>query len=215
MAEGGTTTRRPAVGVGTPQEGSRSTCPDLPEVVTVSLPGLQDLVRVLLVTPMAYAAVVVALRLSGPRALAKLNAFDLVVTVALGSVLAGVVTASGPGLVTGVLALVVLLALQVLLSWWTSRHPGRDGAVRADPIVLVRDGVLVEPGLLDARLTPREVHQAVRSAGFGGLDAVAVVCLETDGTVSVIGRGSIGDGSVIDGLAPTPSTPVVPRTTER
>ncbi|WP_245185951.1 DUF421 domain-containing protein [Falsiroseomonas frigidaquae] len=41
------------------------------------------LLRVLVVGTLAYAALVVLLRASGKRTLAKLNAFDLVVTVAL------------------------------------------------------------------------------------------------------------------------------------
>ncbi|HUH13323.1 MAG TPA: hypothetical protein VMK65_09445, partial [Longimicrobiales bacterium] len=44
--------------------------------------------RVLLVGALAYAALILILRISGKRTLTKLNAFDLVVTVALGSTLA-------------------------------------------------------------------------------------------------------------------------------
>ena len=44
--------------------------------------------RVLLVGTLAYVALVAILRISGKRTLTKLNAFDLVVTVALGSTLA-------------------------------------------------------------------------------------------------------------------------------
>ena len=46
--------------------------------------------RTLLVGPLAYVALVLLLRISGKRTLTKLNAFDLVVTVALGSTLATV-----------------------------------------------------------------------------------------------------------------------------
>jgi len=52
--------------------------------------SLHDLLRVVLIAALAYAALVGVLRLAGKRALAKLNAFDLVVTVALGSTLATV-----------------------------------------------------------------------------------------------------------------------------
>lgn len=44
--------------------------------------------RVTIVGLTAYLALVLMLRVSGKRSLAKLNAFDLVVTVALGSTLA-------------------------------------------------------------------------------------------------------------------------------
>lgn len=46
---------------------------------------------VLVIGAMAYAALVVMLRVSGKRTLGKMNVFDLVVTVALGSAFATVV----------------------------------------------------------------------------------------------------------------------------
>jgi len=54
----------------------------------VVLSPWSDLARILLVGAAAYVTLVVILRTSGKRTLAKLNAFDLVVTVALGSTLA-------------------------------------------------------------------------------------------------------------------------------
>ena len=47
-----------------------------------------DVVRVVSIGAAAYATLVAMLRISGKRTLAKLNAFDLIVTVALGSTLA-------------------------------------------------------------------------------------------------------------------------------
>ncbi|MDN6351638.1 MAG: hypothetical protein L0J69_08220 [Yaniella sp.] len=44
-----------------------------------------EIFRVVAVGAAAYVTLVIVLRVSGKRSLAKLNAFDLVVTVALGS----------------------------------------------------------------------------------------------------------------------------------
>ena len=44
-----------------------------------------DIARVLLVGSAAYATLIVVLRLSGKRTLSQLNAFDFVITVAIGS----------------------------------------------------------------------------------------------------------------------------------
>ena len=49
--------------------------------------GWAGIGRTLLVGTLAYATLVLFLRISGKRTLSKLNAFDLVVTVALGSTL--------------------------------------------------------------------------------------------------------------------------------
>lgn len=61
--------------------------------------------RVIVVGTCAYVAVVAMLRLSGKRTLAKMNAFDFVVTVALGSTLASIITSERVVLAEGVTAL--------------------------------------------------------------------------------------------------------------
>jgi uncharacterized membrane protein YcaP (DUF421 family) len=55
---------------------------------------------VILVGAPAYAALALALRLSGKRTPAKMNAFDLVVIVALGSVLATILLTNDVTLVS-------------------------------------------------------------------------------------------------------------------
>lgn len=61
--------------------------------------------RTLLVGVLAYVALILLLRLSGKRTLAKLNAFDLVVTVAIGSTLATILLSESVALAEGVVAL--------------------------------------------------------------------------------------------------------------
>ncbi len=164
------------------------------------LPTLDQLIRVLLVTPAAYIAAVIVIRISGKRSLAKLNAFDLVVTVALGSILASIITSSDLAALNGVAGMAALLLMQIVISWYTSRFPQHDGSVRAEPTLLVRHGHLLEDAVEQARLTPAEVHQAVRSSGQGGLSEIAAVCLESDGTLSVISSSSLGDASALDDM---------------
>ena len=53
-----------------------------------------DLLQIVVVGTLAYGALILLLRISGKRTLAKMNAFDLVVTVALGSTLATVLLSS-------------------------------------------------------------------------------------------------------------------------
>ena len=59
--------------------------------------------RVLVVGTLAYVALVAVLRISGKRTLTKLNAFDLVVTVALGSTLATILLSNSVALADGFL----------------------------------------------------------------------------------------------------------------
>lgn len=66
-----------------------------------------ELFRVLVVGAASYGTLVLVLRLSGKRTLAKLNAFDFVVTVALGSTLAAILLNRAVSWAEGAIALIL------------------------------------------------------------------------------------------------------------
>lgn len=162
--------------------------------------GWSDLVRVVAVGAAAYVTLVVVLRLLGKRTLAKLNAFDLVVTVAFGSTLATVLLSADVSWSEGAAALALLGVLQLAVSWTTVRFSRGRGVVTAAPTLVVRDGVVLDDVLRAQRLTRSEVRQAARSSGVGGLQAIAAMVLETDGTLSVVTRDQAGSGSALEGV---------------
>src|SRR5665811_1594614 len=79
------------------------------------------LLRVLVVGTLSYPALIALLRISGKRSLSKMNAFDLVVTVALGSTFATVILNNSIPLTEGVLALALLVFLQFVITWLSVR----------------------------------------------------------------------------------------------
>ncbi len=155
-----------------------------------------DLLRIILVGPAAYVTLVGILRVSGKRTLAKLNAFDLVVTVALGSTLATIFLDEGLTWAAGAVALAVLALLQFLVAVIATRLGVRD-LVTATPTLLVDRGHVIHAALRSQRVTETEVCQAVRSSGAGDLGNVAAAVLETDGSISVVTNQQMGDGSAL------------------
>lgn len=79
------------------------------------------LARTVLIGIAAYAALIAILRVSGKRTLSKMNAFDFVVTVALGSTLATILVDTSVTLAQGALALALLVALQFAITWTSVR----------------------------------------------------------------------------------------------
>lgn len=151
---------------------------------------LPSTLQPLVVGVLAYLVLVVALRVSGKRTLSKWNAFDFVVTIALGSVLATTLTSSTVSLAQGVVALVVLIALQFAITWLSVRSPHVRRWAKSRPRLLFRKGQFDDAALREERVTRGEVLAAIRSAGIGEVERVAAVVLETDGSVSVIEQTS-------------------------
>ena len=142
--------------------------------------------RVLLVGTFAYVALVAILRISGKRTLTKLNAFDLVVTVALGSTLATVLLSKSVALAEGVLAMVLLVFLQFMITWLSVRSAGFRDLVKSEPTLIMHQGEFLEGAMRAQRMTRDEVMAALRSNGVMDASQAAAVVLETDGTIAVI-----------------------------
>ena len=163
--------------------------------------GWIDLVRVVLVGTAAYAGLVLVLRTSGKRTLSKMNAFDLVVTVALGSTLATILLSKDVALAEGLVAYTLLVVLQFVVTWTSVRVGVVRSLVKSEPTLLVRDGQVLAGRMASERVTEAELRAAARSAGFASLDEIAAVVLETDGSFSVIPRTAAGDPTAMSGVS--------------
>lgn len=148
--------------------------------------GWPGIARTLLVGTLAYVTLVLFLRISGKRTLSKLNAFDLVVTVALGSTLSAILLQESIALAEGATALGLLILLQYLVTFASVRSNNVAKLIRSEPTLLVRSGSFCHDAMMRQRITEDEIMSAVRSNGSQGLDEVEAVVLESDGTLSII-----------------------------
>lgn len=150
--------------------------------------GWEGIWRTVIVGVLAYTALVLALRISGKRTLAKMNAFDFVVTVALGSTLATVVLSKDVALLEGITAFAVLIGLQYMIAWLSVRSDTVKNLVKSEPTLLFYQGHMLPDALRSERVAEEEVRSAIRAQGIAAIDAVQAVVLETDGTFSVMSR---------------------------
>lgn len=162
----------------------------------------QGLLRVILVGAPAYALLIVCLRISGKRTLSKMNAFDLVVTVALGSTLSSILISKDVALAEGGLALALLIALQFAIAWTASRSGRVAALVKADPTLLFYRGEFLHEVMQRERVARSEVLAAMRAAGTANIEDVEAVVLETAGELSVIPCGGGAAAELLSGVQP-------------
>lgn len=151
--------------------------------------GWSGVLRVLIIAPAAYAALVLILRVSGKRTLSKLNAFDFI-TIAIGSTLASIITSNSLALVEGLVALGLLVAMQYLVTAASVRFGGFNRVIKAEPALLLRDGRMLTRAMRRARITAGEIEAAARGAGVERPDQLEAVFLETDGSLTALRRGT-------------------------
>lgn len=145
-----------------------------------------ELIRVAVTGVLSYLSLIVLLRVSGKRTLAKMNAFDLIVTVALGSILATILLSSDVTLFEGLVAFAVLIGMQFIIAWLSVRSSMVSGWVKSEPTLLFHEGKFLPSTLLRERVTEDEVRAAVRIQGIAAMETVEAVILETDGSFSTL-----------------------------
>jgi uncharacterized membrane protein YcaP (DUF421 family) len=135
-----------------------------------------SLLRILTVGAAAYVGLIVMLRASSKRTLSKMNAFDLVVTVALGSTLSSILVSRSVPLADGVLALALLVCLQYTITWLAVRSERVRNLVKSEPTLLVRDGMFLERAMQSQRVTREEIMAALRQQGSQDISEAGLRC---------------------------------------
>jgi len=160
-----------------------------------------DIARVISIGTFAYAGMVALLRASGNRTLSKMNSFDLVVTVAFGSILSTILVNTNVSLAEGLAAIALLVALQFAITWLAVRSSKFSNIIKTRPTLLLRDGRFLDEAMRRVRVTKDEIRGAVRQHGIGNLEQVAAVIMETDASLSVIRRDGRSSFSALAGVS--------------
>ena len=143
-----------------------------------------------------YVAILAILRLVGEQALAKMSAYDLIVTVTLGSLVASIPLEHDLALTDGLAAIVVFMGLQELIRFGQARSRRVRAVVVEHPRLVVWNGEILVERLKRWNLTEREIRAAVRRTGLAHVEDAQAVVVENDGEWSVVRRGEgTEDGS--------------------
>ncbi len=146
----------------------------------------ESIIRTVVITVLAYILLIVFLRVSGKRTLSKMNAFDFIVTIALGSTLASVMLTKNVALADGVLAFFLLISLQYLITWLSVRNKTINNLVKSTPALLVYKGVMLRKTMIKERIDEDEIYAIIRKKGFSSLEDADAIVLETDGSLTLI-----------------------------
>lgn len=169
------------------------------------LPAYPDaILRGLLLGAVALGFVIFLVRVIGLRSFSKMTAFDFVITLATGSLLASAGTASSwPNYLQTLVTIAALMGVQVTLAIYRRSSGGASSPVENEPLILMRDGVFLDEALRASRVSRDDVLAKLRAANVLRLCDVRAVVLETTGDISVL-HGDRLDDDLIEGVRGTP-----------
>jgi uncharacterized membrane protein YcaP (DUF421 family) len=153
---------------------------------------------------LAYIALVFFVRISGKRTLSKMNAFDLIVTISLGSTLASSLLSNNVALAQALLAFALLILMQFIVTWLSVRSAMVRHLVKAEPSLLLYRGQFLRSVMKTERVTEGEIRTAIREQGIANVEDVEAVVLETDGSLTALRIPTHDTASALTNVADYP-----------
>jgi uncharacterized membrane protein YcaP (DUF421 family) len=157
--------------------------------------------HVILATIIAFITLFFFLRISGKRTLAKLNAFDFVVTVALGSTLSYMMLAIVP-LLEGAIVLLLIILLQYFFAWTARSSKKMERLINAVPSLIYYDGEFIEKTMAKEFITKGEILSTIRNSGIDQIQEVKAVVMELNGQITVVRKSNGNGSSSLDDITP-------------
>ena len=159
--------------------------------------GWEPIVHTLITATSGYLALLLLLRVTGPRTTAAMTPLDLIMAVTIGSAFGRTVTAVDVPLAQTLLTLVLLVVLHWVLAWIRGRAPKVRRFVDSQPVLVYYRGDFQRRTMRKHQLVVDDVHTAARQSGHGSMDEIEAVILQQDGSLGLIASGKFGSGETV------------------
>ncbi len=137
-------------------------------------------------TVILYAFVVFSVRIMGKRQISDMQPSELVITLIISEIAAIPMQNTSQPLISGVIPVLVLVALEIIASIFMMKSGIFRKLVCGSPIVVIRDGEILQKEMRRLRLTTEDLCVQLRQQNVFSIEDVQYCIVETNGKVSVL-----------------------------
>lgn len=155
---------------------------------------IEAVLRGFILTAVAMVWIVILVRIVGLRSFSKMNNFDFVMTLAVGSLLAGAGQSTNwTAFAQSLSGMVGLFVVQWTTAHFRQKSETFQSFIQNTPVILMRGGHFVEEALTATRVAKGDLYAKLREANVLDLKQVRAVVLETTGDISVLHGDHLND----------------------
>jgi uncharacterized membrane protein YcaP (DUF421 family) len=144
------------------------------------------IIEVILRMTFIYIIIVVSLRLLGRRMESMLSRGEMVTLVTLGASVGVAIHTPERGLLPSVTVIIIIISLQALQSYITSRNSKAERLLLDEISTLVENGRLIIKEMKKSRITRERLFAALRLKGIINLGTIQRVYFESKGIFTII-----------------------------
>ena len=137
-------------------------------------------------TLIIYIVLILVMRLMGKRQVGELQLSELVTTFLLSDIAAAPITNSNIPLLFAIIPILILLSLEVILSFAVTKSNFLKKVFDGVPTVLISKGELIQSELARSRISLDELISQLRLKNVSDINEVLYAILEPNGQLSVI-----------------------------
>ncbi|WP_145478655.1 DUF421 domain-containing protein [Stenotrophomonas rhizophila] len=154
------------------------------DLFDLAMPWWEFILRAVVV----YVVVLGMVRLSGKRALGQITPFDVLLIVLLGNAVQNALLGKDTSLGGGLLLAATLISLNYGVGWLSQRSRRIEALVEGEPVLIARDGKLLDSVLRRELVTRADVEAAMRQQGCAHISEVSMALLEINGHITIVTR---------------------------
>ena len=152
--------------------------------------GWSILIKTVILSVLMYVSIIIIIRTSGKRTLSTFNAFDFLITVAMGSISATTILSKNTKFFDGISSIIVLVFLQFLVAKLSAYSKTFSKIIKSEPTLLYYNHEYLEKNMVKMRVSRDDILQEARVHAGVTLDKVHSVILEANGKMSIVTLGS-------------------------
>lgn len=134
-----------------------------------------------------YLFLMIVFRISGKRALAEMNAFDLVLLLIIGESVSQGLMGDDFSITTALVLVTTLVVMEIVFAFIKQKSKVAEIWLDDAPLVVVEDGQPLRDRMERARVDEEDVLEAARSTrGLENMQQIKYAVLERSGSISVI-----------------------------
>lgn len=126
------------------------------------------------------------MRLMGKRQIGELQLSELVITLMLSELASIPITNTSIPLLYAIIPIIILLSLEVIISFFVMKIPFLKSAFDGNPSIIVKRGVVKQQEMKKLRISMEELICQIRLKNISDISQVDYVILEQNGQFSVI-----------------------------
>ncbi len=135
---------------------------------------------------LVYTVLLLLFRITGRRSLAQITTFDFVLLLIIAEATQQAMIDDDNSMTNGFLVITTLLSLDLGFLALSGRSQIVDRLINDVPLVLIKDGRVLQERMTKSRVSETDILQSARQAGLERMEQIKYAVLERNGDISII-----------------------------